>query len=287
MIHVGRLSPFDQWDANLIDQLVANRVYPTGLDFKRVDGYPNAHGCILIIPGKYWADHTEQISEAIGTYDWVLALRMSDEEDLFDISAVKHRNLKWWLQYPRTNRDYGDARLIGVGYPPHFNHLPADAPTKDLDLFLSAQRTHKRRDEAFGALERVQTNNTIINETDGFTRGLPAPAYLEAMLRAKVAPAPSGAFTPDSFRVYEALESHAVPIADDISPVYDSAGYWQRLFPTAPFPVLTDYESLPGYTADQLSDWPTNANRIAAWWMLQKRQMALNLREDLDALGAL
>jgi hypothetical protein len=289
VIHVGRLAPFQQWDQNLIDQLVANRLYPTGLDFKRSDGYPNSHGCILIIPGRYWAAHTDQISDAISTYEWVLAFRTSDEEDLFDIAKVRHHNLRWWVQTPRTDRDYGDARLFGVGFPPHFNKLPATAPDKDLDLFLSAQRTHARRDQAFDALERVQTNNTLIEETDGFTRGMIASAYVDGMMRAKVAPAPSGAVSPDSFRLFEALQAHCAPIADDVSPLatYDSAGYWRRLFPDAPFAILTDYGALPGYVGDMLNDWPRCANRVAAWWIRQKRQYAMWLRQDLEELGAL
>src|SRR5690606_17328194 len=106
------------------------------------------------------------------------------------------------------------------------------------------------------------------------------------MNSAKVAPAPSGAVSPDSFRLYEALQSHNVPVADDVSPVYDSHGYWKMLFPDAPFPIIEDYADLPGYVEDQLALWPANANRVAAWWMRQKRAMCLWLRDDLESLGA-
>jgi hypothetical protein len=286
-IHVGRLAPPGMWDTNLVELLLSNRLYPTGLDFKRSLGYPNAHGCVLIVPGKYWTDHTDQISEALATYEWVLAFRTSDEEDWFDIHRVTHPNIRWWVQYPRTDRDYGDARLLGAGFTPHFNKLPADAPAKDLDLFLSAQRTHIRREQAFDTLEQVQSDNILINPTDGFTRGMIASAYCDAMMRAKVAPAPSGAQTPDSFRLWEALESHTVPIADDISPVYESAGFWRNLLPGAPFMVFDDYEDLPALIEDELRDWPWGANRIAAWWMRTKRQHVQWLREDLEELGAL
>src|ERR1700757_2284546 len=98
VIHAGYLSP-GCWDQNIINQLLDGALYPHGLNIKRVEGYPNAHGCILVVPGKYWADSTATISEAIGMYDWVLALRCSDEEDLFDISRVRHPNIKWWVQY--------------------------------------------------------------------------------------------------------------------------------------------------------------------------------------------
>ena len=287
VIHVGRLAPTRQWDQTLLDRLFDNTLYPTGLQFKRSEGYPNAHGCILIIPGRYWFEHTAQISEALATYDWVLAMRTSDEEDLFDIQKIRHPNIRWWVQTPRVDRTYGVfTRLFGVGFPPHFNNLPADAPVKDLDVVLSAQCTHPRREEAFQSLERVQTNS-LIQPTEGFTKGLAPAAYVDAMMRAKIAPAPSGPASPDTFRLFEALEVHAVPIADDISPGHGSSGYWRRLFPDAPFPIFENYEDLVPLIEDQLLDWPRSANHVAAWWIRQKRTYAHWLREDLKQLGAI
>lgn len=286
MIPVGQLAPGDQWDQNLLDRLFANEIYPTGLEFKRSEGYPNTDGAIMIIPGRYWAGHEREIGTALSRCRWVLAMRTSDEEDLFDIHKVDHPNVQWWVQTPRTDCDYGDARLFGVGFPRHFNNLPADPPEKTLDVFLSAQRTHMRRQQAFDALGDTQPDR-YIEATEAFTRGVPPVQYADLMASAKVAPAPSGAESPDSFRLWEALEAHAVPIADDVSPVYDSRGFWEKLYPGAPFPILTDYADLPGYIGDVLKDWPASANRVAAWWIQQKRSMAQWLRDDLETLGAL
>ena len=123
-IPVGRLAPTKQWDQNMLDLLFANNLYHTGLNFSRHEGYPTADGAILIIPGRYWHESVNQISEAIAKYRWVLGIRTGDEEDLFDPERVFHRNIKWWVQSPSVGRDYGDARLFGVGFPPHFNDIP-------------------------------------------------------------------------------------------------------------------------------------------------------------------
>lgn len=287
MIPVGRLAPGNQWDQNMLDRLFANELYPTGLTFKTTAGYPVGDGCVLIIPGRYWAGHTGKITEAIRLYRWVLAIRTSDEEDLFDIRQVEHPNIRWWIQTPRMDREY-DARLIGLGYPPHFNVMERDAPGKQwADVFLSAQKTHQRRVEAFAATKAIVGPLVFARATEGFTEGMSKEEYAGSMSGAKVAPAPSGAVSPDSFRLYEALEAHCVPIADDVSPAYDSQGYWRRMFPDAPFPILTDYRDLEGLVTEALGDWPRNANRITAWWMQQKRKLSLWLREDLEALGAL
>lgn len=285
MITIGRLAPKDQWDQNILDLLFANHLYPTGLNFKRVEGFPTGvSGAIIIIPGRYWVGKANEISEAISRYDWVLAIRAGDEENLFDPDRVYHRNLKWWIQTPHVGVDYDNARLFGVGFPPHFNHLRENV--RDIDVFLSAQNTHSRRQECFAKLGGL-TVTKLVQANQGFTQGMVGYEYADCMGSTKIAPAPSGAVSPDSFRLYEALEAHAIPIADDISPTHDSAGYWRMIFPDAPFPILETYEQLPGYIEDQLKGWPANANKIAAWWINQKREMGRWLFEDLSMLGGI
>lgn len=286
MITVGRLAPYDQWDNNILDRLFANTLYPTGLDFKRHDGYPEADGCILIIPGRYWHQEPNRIGEAIARYRWVLAIRTGDEENLFDPDRVYHANIKWWVQTPKVGFDYPEgSRFFGVGFPPHFNELP-DLP-RDVDVFLSAQNTHQRRRECFTALATVKRITAVLNPTEGFTQGMGREEYAEAMASTKVAPAPSGPQSPDSFRLFEALEAHAVPIADDLAPGQTMPGFWNTVYPDAPFPILNSYVQLPGYVRDQLGAWPANANQIAAWWIAKKREMSRWIREDLTELGAL
>jgi hypothetical protein len=278
------LAPGDQWDQNMLGLLLADHLYPHGLDFKAVDPWPDAPGIVLVVPGRYWHDRTDELTAAIARYEWVLAIRTSDEEALLEIAKVDHPNLIWWVQTPRNHRDYAATRYLPLGFPSHFNLLP---PTdgKQIDVFLSAQNTHDRRAQCFAALERVERAKQV-HETSGFTRGMPRYDYAGRMIRARVAPCPSGAVSPDSFRVYEALESHTVPIADDVSPVYPSNGYWTALFPDAPFPTITNYGDLPGYIDDVLADYPRISNRVAAWWIAQKRRLGEWLIRDLDAIGA-
>ena len=48
--------------------------------------------------------------------------------------------------------------------------------------------------------------------------------------------------------------------------------YWTWFFgEEPPFPVLTDYEQLPGYTEEALANWKPLSNRMFAWWMRKKR----------------
>lgn len=296
-ISVVRLEPGDQWDQNILDLLFTNRLHPTGLHFVEAELWPDTDGIVLVVPGRYWHRFTDDITASIARYSWVLAIRTSDEESLLDIGKIEHPNIRWWVQTPRDHRDYAAVRYLPLGFPPHFNDMAQHGPMDNLriptpnsaaiNVFLSAQNTHTRRHQAFAALANIGDVGKKVRETQGFTEGMLPESYAAYMAAARVAPAPSGAVSPDSFRLYEALEAHAVPIADDISPTYPSQGYWRTLFPDAPFPILTDdYTSLRGYIDDVLADWPRTANRCSAWWMAQKRRIAHWVCEDVVALGA-
>lgn len=244
----------------------------SGAEFRWWEGYPNTDdACVLIVPGRYWFERTDEISAAIARYPSVLAIRTGDEEDLFDIARVQHPNIRWWVQTPTAERDYGDARFVGVGWTPHFDDLQAYPPLKDVDVALAGQNTHPRREAAFAAAARCP--NVELHPSEGFTQGLPPAAYRDLMLRTKVAPCPSGAVSPDSFRVWEALEAHAVPVVDDLSPVNAEAGFWTRVLPDAPFPVLVTWPKLPAIAAQILSDWPHTGNAVTAWWMRYKQDL--------------
>jgi hypothetical protein len=271
----------------MLRRLLDGDLYPHNLKVRHHAGYPNTDGAVIVLPGRYYAAHTDQINEAIQRYEWLLLVRVSDEEDEFDCSNLLHDNMKVWLQTPRQGRDYGDARLFGVGFPPHFNELGADVPKKSVDLYLEAQNTHCRRNECFEALKNLSYCVHLVRETEGFTQGAAPDEYAAAMRASKIAPCPSGAVSCDSFRFWEALEAHCIPIADTVSPVDGPTDYWGRVLPGYPFPTITDYGDLAGYVEDMLAGWPANSNRIAAWWMRLKRQYALDLVDDLRGLGAI
>lgn len=280
MIPVGHLAP-ECWDQNIVRRLLdGDLYYPHGLAVKHHAGYPNTEGAALIIPGRYWHKQTDRINEAIRRYRWVLAFRVSDEEDLFDINQIEHPNLRWWVQTPRPDRDYGAARLFGVGYPPHFNNL--ELRERLIDCFLSAQDTHPRRHDCFNSLEGIHGR---IHRTPGFTQGMDPAEYRDCMSAAKIAPAPSGAVSIDSFRVWEALEAGALPVADSVSPTDGLTDYWQRLFGEVPFPTVQDWSQVSW--AALLNEWPANAAKVATWYAGYKRTLAGWLVEDLTALGAL
>jgi hypothetical protein len=100
----------------------------------------------------------------------------------------------------------------------------------------------------------------------------------------KIVPCPSGPAIVDTFRFSEALEAHAIPLADarvEGQPV----GYWQILIGGEPvFPVIDDWSTLGGVVEEVLPRWVAVANRVQVWWQQYKRQLVWLLEHDIDTL---
>lgn len=241
---------------------------------------------ILILPGAY--HKVEDINREIARFKSCLVIVTSDENNLFPVNELKHPNMKLWVQTPKTNATYPKGtRFFGVGYGfARYRGITGELPQLN-DIFISGQNTHQRRHFMFSELEKYVEGKKdlqyLINKTAGFTQGYSEDFYFNHMRQTKIAPAPSGIVSPDSFRVYEALECGAIPIADDISPAYNSKGYWAKLFPDTPMPILGD-DNLKDIIDTELENYSWRSLQIFAWWQQQKRQYAYDLVEDLVQL---
>jgi hypothetical protein len=88
------------------------------------------------------------------------------------------------------------------------------------------------------------------------------------MAVAKIIPCPSGPVTPDTFRLWEALESGCVPIVDASCPKIGFPPYfWERMFgEKPPFQLVHNWDCLPDLIQEQVNEWPSNAIALQGWW---------------------
>lgn len=275
-------------DQSMIGDLIENLVWKpvNHLKTRYVESFDKSKSedIILVLPGAY--HKVEDINREIKRFKSVLVIIVSDENNLFPVNELKHPHMKLWVQTPKTNATYPKGtRFFGVGYG--FGHMhgarirPLDHPK---DIFISGQDTHQRRHFIFDELDRYEKEHPeleyFINRTKGFTQGYSEEMYFNLMNQTKIAPAPSGVVSPDSFRVYEALECGVIPIADDISPAYNSKGYWAKLFPDTPMPILGD-DDIHSIISTELDNFNWRSIQIYAWWQQQKREYAYQLRDDV------
>jgi len=281
--------PPEPMDQMMVGDLIENLIWKpiNHFETRYIHSFEEAQteDIILVLPGAY--HKVEDINREIARFKSVLIFLTSDENNIFPVEELKHGNMKLWIQTPRVGREYpAGTRFFGVGYG--FAHLKAREYSKKYkDVFISGQDTHARRHKIFNLLDEYEKKNPeldyFINRTKGFTQGYSEEMYFKLMNSTKVAPAPAGVVSPDSFRVYEALECGVIPIADDISPAYDSKGYWAKLFPDTPMPILAD-DNISDILDTELANYSWRSIQIYAWWQQQKRKYAYDLLEDLTYL---
>lgn len=294
----GEVKSFDsQWDMTLIKNILDEKVWSParGYEFTYLESYDllplpqNNNGAVVVVPARQNHGFEELVNNFINLLDWCVVILVGDEERTFDLSKIKHPNMKLWLMQPKP--EDGADFYIGSGYAPHTRGVHKDFD-KPLDWMFAGQVNHPRRQAFMKELERMQGRedmNHYMKESEGFTQGIDRELYTSLLAQAKAVPAPSGIASPDSFRVYEALELGGVPLADDISPSWPMGGYWKKVFAgeDIPFKVVDDLNNVEGYLCDIVRDYPRLNNRVFAWWQMYKYKMVYKLQEHVKEISGL
>ena len=244
---------------------------------------------VIVIPGRHSAgeNHYTELNEIAAPYRKVIFIIIGDEEADFRADKLQHQNKKvWWLMPPFNPKQKVD-RVGPNGWPTHAIEMIAAAKehshgSRPYDWSFMGQMTHSRRVECVGAASGLPNGKLL--PTKGFTQGVPREDYYASMVRSKVVFCPSGPCTPDSFRFCEALEAGAIPIADDLTPKESyPQGYWNYVFGTdkLPFPVVSDWSTLPSVLADCLKDWQRKTCECQTWWMATKHKLVNQMKQDL------
>lgn len=232
----------------------------------------------------------DRINAAIAPLDWCLIVNTNDEESRFPWRDIVHPNCAVWVSTPRVVIG-ADARrpdrYLGFGPTPFGLQVgPITWDDRPVDVFFAGQVTHSRRIDSWRAMNRLKVV-TDLEGTKQFGTGMDPYEYASRILRAKIAPCPSGAASTDSFRAYEALEAGVLPIVDAICPLYEVPGYWDLVFPGGvPFPVVTDWHTLPNVVSDALGAWPSNAQAAHVWWTDWKTETRDALHQTIKELSA-
>lgn len=271
----------DQWDFGLLKDILES----IGCEFKPVDKLPKTDKTVVAVPARHHAGLEEKLVKEFKSVDNLVLFLLGDEEAELDIESLGVDPQKTWVQNPHPGK-HDAYNKLGTGYPPHMaQHLPSEIPDKDLDLFFSGQLTHKRRLEMWDNLQEFETRGgtCYLNATTGFTRGVSPKDFYNYLVRAKLAPAPSGAVIPDSFRLFEALECMCVVVADDQNSQGTIKNYWNWLFETeTPFYKINNTDEWVSRFNMALDEYPANLHKQTAWWIKYKRDLAQRVKELLN-----
>jgi hypothetical protein len=234
----------------------------------------NATRAAFIIPGAYQGHLLQEICEYLYQFKKILLFITSDEEGKFPVDKLQHPNMIAYSQYGTSKN------VFPLGYTPHTRPILKDIGPlpKERDWFFSGQVTHQRRQLMAAALEGLP--NGVLNKTDGFAKGMKHWDYFHHIGSSHAVICPPGAVTQDSFRVYETLEAGSIPIVDALTPDGKDTGYWQKLFPDAPFPIIGNYYYEVPRAIEKCRD-PHYANQVFAWWIREKIKIKNRIKKEM------
>lgn len=269
--------PNDFWDMGFLNQYLFPQF---DCNYYEVDSIPeDIKGGVVVLPARNQKDYVEDINRELAKLDYLVLLLTGDEQSEMQWRELKHPRMLVWIMSPKQGVHDDAAGKLGSGYRQEAPELLKEIGLQDrtLDFFFAGQVTHPIREQCVEQLKKIPNGKLI--ETKGFGQGVEYREYLEDMARAKFVPCPSGPETADTFRLFEALESGCVPIAD-------GGNYWPFLFgEQVPFPIVSDWSVLPSLMPELLRDWPQNSNRVYGWWQNYKRRLADKLEDQIATLS--
>ena len=245
-----------------------------------VDVLPKEERAFVVIPGKGNAGKEDDISRELNNIQRVVLFITGDEENLFNVDKIKHNNISIWIQYP--NKTHQQHNKLPIGAPQHIKDNLPEYSQKTYDVCFAGQITHQRRQQLASVMTSL--NNSIYKPTDGFAKGSSPKDYYKDLFSAKIAPAPAGVVSIDSFRFFEAIEMLCVPIADLRNSKGQKENFYQYVFDQSNiFPSTNNWSELPGIVNSIFKEYPNNMHRIVAWWIKYKRDFAIKIMDEVYA----
>lgn len=266
----------DKWDYGILKEFFDKYQ----IEQIKVTSIPKTERAFVVVPGPQNIEHEEDVNKEINNLSKVVLFITGDEEGKFDITKINHPNAEIWIQYPYAKHEKFNKLPIGV--PQHLNKMVPEYPFKKYDVFFSGQITHKRRQQIAKVMPTL--DNALFIPTAGFAQGGEPKDYYKTLASCKIAPAPAGAATIDTFRFFEAIEMLCLPIFDKVNSKGDKVDFYRDLFgydiPTVGVSKWTELNTL---IPELLNEYPANMHNIVSWWIKYKRDLGIKIMRQINA----
>lgn len=266
----------DKWDYGLLKEVFDKYQ----IEQVRVTSIPKIERAFVVVPGPQNLGYEESVNREIQNVSRLVLFITGDEEGKFDIEKISHPNAEIWVQYPYEK--HKDLNKLPIGVPQHLKKLVPEYPSKDYDICFSGQITHPRRQQIAKVMPFMP--NALFTPTAGFAQGGEPKDYYKALASAKIAPAPAGAATIDTFRFFEAIEMLCLPIFDRIDSKGNSRDFYKDVFGYAiPVNGVVNWSELRKLVPELLNQYPGNMHTVVAWWIKYKRDLGIKMMRQVNA----
>ena len=236
----------------------------TGI-LERKDSLQGLSGAVVSIRACDNYKYIDRINEELSKLKWCVVIITGNENSTNFHTQIDHPNCLKWLQTPRIGDDAD--YFLGFGWPTNDILNKSEDRDRDIKMSFSGQVNNNSRKICIEQLKNLK--NTKVIETKGFNQGLPYLEYLELLKRSEYIACPSAITTPDSFRIYEALEVGSVPILD--TQTHEQFSY---IWGGNPLICVSDWHKL-GLV--YLLDFEIMQNRCQIWWADRKKKIVDDL----------
>ena len=265
----------DKWDYGLLKEIFTKY----DIEQFKVTSLPKEDRAFVVVPGPQNLGYEEYINKEIQNISRVVLFINGDEEGRFDITQIKHPNAEIWVQYPYAK--HHNLNKLPIGVPQHLKKLVPEYPSKDYDIYFSGQITHQRRLQVADVLPTLP--NALYTLTEGFAQGGEPKDYYKALASAKIAPAPAGAATVDTFRFFEAIEMLCLPVGD----LRNSKGIHMKFYEDVfgyepPTSYVSDWSELNSLVPRLLENYPQNMHTMVSWWIKYKRDLGIKIMRQVN-----
>lgn len=282
------------WDTNWVERLFEGQLWHSRVQWKHCYSFEEvgeSQYLAVVFPAKCPED-IHRLNKDLSRYERVFLILTSDEAGNFPAHQIEHPTLALWIMNPRGDRHKHFSKGIGNGWPPQAWQLVKyfdDYMAKTRKWSFIGQVNHSRRVECANVLRHLSDGYLKTNDKFAdLTNGAPPELYYRVMADSVIVPCPAGVVSPDSFRVFEALEAGCIPLVDEVSPVKEiPPGYWDTIFGADhPLPLLPhDMTLLPKVIAEQYCEWQYRSIRIYSWWQQEKRKLVRSTEAMLGGIG--
>ena len=265
----------DKWDYGLLKEVFDKYQ----IEQVRVTYIPKTERAFVVVPGPQNLGYEENVNKEIQNVSRLVLFITGDEEGKFDIEKISHPNAEIWVQYPYEK--HKDLNKLPIGVPQHLKKLVPEYPSKDYDICFSGQITHPRRQQIAKVMPFMP--NALFTPTAGFAQGGEPKDYYKALASAKIAPAPAGAATIDTFRFFEAIEMLCLPIFDRIDSKGNSRDFYKDVFGyDIPVNGVVNWFELRKLVPELLNQYPGNMHTVVAWWIKYKRDLGIKIMRQVN-----
>lgn len=154
-----------------------------------------------------------------------------------------------------------------------------------LDYYLSLSKEYL----SFAKVAPRCKEDLHLLSSSGFSNGYKVGPYSAVMEESVFAPCPAGN-SPETIRLYDALECGCIPISLDYAFLNSSDGLAE--FGQPPFPILSSWDHLPTFLEKMKHTLLTNPAEIQkmqddciVWWGNYKKHIALKIAHRIESLN--